>query len=149
MSRWTLRPQAKGGANGSFSAADRAAQYVRRHGWQFHGARVAEALTSPVTGHLGETAHGLTVVGWKGENGLAHCPEHRPRGGTMITSATLESIGTLLCIVCGGQLRGTEPAFNAVCVCTHPYATHNVNGLCIALPGVLGCGCVGWSEVRP
>lgn len=40
-------------------------------------------------------------------------------------------------------------SLNATCLCTHPYSTHNVNGLCIALPGVLGCGCLGWSEVRP
>jgi hypothetical protein len=33
-----------------------------------------------------------------------------------------------------------------VCICTHPRSDHNINGLCIALPGVLGCGCLGWSE---
>lgn len=33
-----------------------------------------------------------------------------------------------------------------LCVCTHPRSTHNVNGLCVALPGVLGCGCMGWLE---
>lgn len=43
-----------------------------------------------------------------------------------------------------------ERAFgDAVCLCTHPRSTHNLNGLCIALPGVLGCGCMGWSEKRP
>lgn len=41
------------------------------------------------------------------------------------------------------------PSLTAKCVCTHPYSSHNANGLCIALPGVLGCGCMGWSEKRP
>lgn len=35
-----------------------------------------------------------------------------------------------------------------VCICTHPSSTHNMNGLCIALPGVLGCGCLGLSLER-
>jgi len=103
-------------------------------------ARFEESGVLPVL----ETAHGLTVVGWKGENGLAHCPEHRPRGGTMITASDL--VGTVRCIVCDGRL-GTVTG--PVCLCTHPRSTHNANGLCIALPGVLGCGCLGWSEARP
>lgn len=49
----------------------------------------------------------------------------------------------------GAGVMDAVAQLEATCVCTHPYSTHNVNGLCIALPGVLGCGCLGWSEVRP
>lgn len=31
------------------------------------------------------------------------------------------------------------------CVCTHLLSSHNVNRLCVAVPGVLGCGCLGFS----
>lgn len=58
MSSWTLRPQATGGVNGSFNAADRAARYVRRHGWQFHGVGVQDAVAQleDITGT--RTLHG-------------------------------------------------------------------------------------------
>lgn len=31
-----------------------------------------------------------------------------------------------------------------VCVCTHPRSDHNINDLCIAVPGITGCGCLGF-----
>lgn len=62
--------------------------------------------------------------------------------------------GVLLCqdcktnplgIVLPEQTRWPEP----VCVCTHPWHTHNhLNIICEAEPGVLGCGCPGWKEKR-
>lgn len=43
------------------------------------------------------------------------------------------------------QTRWPEP----VCVCTHPWHAHNhLNTICEAVPGVLGCGCLGWKEER-
>lgn len=120
MGSWTLRPQATGGVNGSFNAADRAAQYVRRHGWQFHGAGVEEAvrdlgeamesmrrelegvtvaLTSPIT----ETAHGLTVVGWRGGFPTRlYCLEHRPLGCIPVTAADVTA--STDCHECGAGL---------------------------------------------
>lgn len=38
------------------------------------------------------------------------------------------------------------PELSTRCVCTHLRSEHNANDLCVALPGVLGCGCLGWSE---
>lgn len=32
------------------------------------------------------------------------------------------------------------------CVCTHPRYKHNSKSLCVALPGVLGCGCLGFAK---
>lgn len=37
-----------------------------------------------------------------------------------------------------------EASHDPVCVCTHPLSAHNLNRICIALPGVLGCGCLGF-----
>lgn len=145
MGSWTLRPQATGGVNGSFTAADRAAQYVRRHGWQFHGAGVQEAVrdlaafswasrsaregvasvlaafdvpaelalpdglewayeTTPPTQ---ETAHGLTVVGWRCTKGLVFCPEHRGCGNVPVTSGDLNTTpgSPFECFECGRDLR--------------------------------------------
>lgn len=31
-----------------------------------------------------------------------------------------------------------------VCVCTHRLSEHNINHLCIAVPGTAGCGCMGF-----
>lgn len=44
----------------------------------------------------------------------------------------------------GRTVRMGDP----LCVCTHPLSVHNLNRLCIALPGVLGCGCLGFQEAR-
>lgn len=143
----------------------KALRMVRRHAWQFHGAGVMDAVrqlegsgtvrqrTGLISGQeiriardrLGlpyeETAHGLTVIGWHDTEGKVFCQDHRPTGGAPLTAAGLPVDS--LCHLCGGQLWDAPVP---VCLCTHPYATHNVNGLCIALPGVIGCGCLGWSE---
>ena len=39
-----------------------------------------------------------------------------------------------------------EASHDPMCVCTHPLSSHNLNRLCIALPGVIGCGCLGFLE---
>jgi hypothetical protein len=39
-----------------------------------------------------------------------------------------------------------EASHDPLCVCTHPLSAHNLNRLCIALPGVTGCGCLGFLE---
>lgn len=48
------------------------------------------------------------------------------------------------CPVCAVSTYLTGEA--AVCICTHPKSDHNLNDLCIAVPGVLGCGCLGFAE---
>lgn len=48
------------------------------------------------------------------------------------------------CPVCAVSTSPTGES--AVCICTHPKSDHNFNDLCIAVPGVLGCGCLGFSE---
>ena len=30
------------------------------------------------------------------------------------------------------------------CVCRHPFHAHNFRGLCVEVPGVTGCGCLGF-----
>lgn len=91
-----------------------------------------------------------SVVGWRSPSGLLLCLKHPHREAAPVTSV-LEGA---TCAVCGEQLGAvtepepSRPSLTAKCLCTHPYSSHNVNGLCIALPGVLGCGCMGWSEVR-
>lgn len=175
MSKWTLRPQRTTFRVGNPSAASRAKRMVRRHGNEFHGAGVQDAVrdltdlerfawasqaardgvaammvafkgsyewcleTPP-----GETAHGLTVVGWHDTAGRVFCPEHREPGYAPLTAAGVPVDAD--CHECGAKL-GAVP--DRVCVCTHPYSKHNVHGLCIAIPGVLGCGCLGWSEAGP
>lgn len=45
------------------------------------------------------------------------------------------------------QRRSTGALLHGVpelCVCTHPREDHSSAGLCTAVPGVLGCGCLGW-----
>lgn len=103
MSSWTLRKQrlertAPGPQR--HSAALRAYRVVRRHANEFHGADVADA----VQWLTAETAHGLTVVGWKGTNGCAYCPEHRPSGATPVTAADLTLVGAVHCLACGVKL---------------------------------------------
>lgn len=103
---------------------------------------------------LPETAHGLTVVGWKHPvtTGIYYCPSHRPMGGVPVTAADVTA--SFECWNCGTRLLGPVVVgwmpdgdrIQPMCLCTHPRSAHNVNGLCIALPGVLGCGCLGWSE---
>lgn len=50
------------------------------------------------------------------------------------------------CPGCRIGFHPKHPASGPVCICTHPKSQHNVNDLCIALPGVLGCGCLGFAE---
>lgn len=56
---------------------------------------------------------------------------------------TLSRIGRLF-----ADFKDGLAQLDQVCVCTHPAAVHNDNGLCIALPGVLGCGCLGFQEAE-
>lgn len=175
MGSWTLRQQRlydpHGNRSQDHAAARRAVRYVRRHAREFHGAGVEEAVRDlaalswasrsaregvasvlaafdvPAETVFGETAHGLTVVGWRCTKGLVFCPEHRGCGNVPVTSGDLNTApgSPFECFDCGKDLR---PPLNTVCLCTHPYSSHNVNGLCIAFPGVLGCGCMGWSEAQ-
>lgn len=90
-----------------------------------------------------ETAHGLTVVGWKGENGCGYCPEHRPSGATMITTGDLLQTGTVLCLACGTKLGpAVAPSIQpAQCPdCSH---AHVEGQNCTAPMGPGFCGCTG------
>lgn len=51
-----------------------------------------------------ETAHGLTVVGWKHPvtTGLYYCPSHRPMGGVPVTAADVREFTD--CWNCGTRL---------------------------------------------
>lgn len=52
---------------------------------------------------------------------------------------------TLLCPACTLNPLGIKlPKPDPVCVCGHRKSGHNFNDLCIALPGVTGCGCLGF-----
>lgn len=53
-----------------------------------------------------ETAHGLTVVGWKHPDatGLYYCPDHRCLGGVPVTAADITS--PTECWNCGTRLLG-------------------------------------------
>lgn len=51
----------------------------------------------------------------------------------------------LMCPACAANPLGIVlPERNPVCVCGHRKSDHNLNDLCIALPGVTGCGCLGF-----
>jgi hypothetical protein len=53
-----------------------------------------------------------------------------------------------LCPGCRDNPLGIVLPPDPVCICTHPLSQHNLNGLCVALPGTTGCGCLGWLEKR-
>lgn len=38
----------------------------------------------------------------------------------------------------------TLPDPDDECVCRHPFHAHNFRGLCVEVPGVTGCGCLGF-----
>lgn len=50
----------------------------------------------------------------------------------------------------GMQARASEPESDPddECVCTHPRHAHNPQGLCVKIPGVTGCGCLGFLDRR-
>lgn len=50
----------------------------------------------------------------------------------------------------GQQVRANEPENDpdTECVCTHPRHAHNPRGLCVMIPGVTGCGCLGFLDRR-
>lgn len=57
---------------------------------------------------------------------------------------------TLLCPACTENPLGIRlpalPDPDTECVCTHPFHAHNFHGLCVKVPGVIGCGCLGFQK---
>jgi len=49
-----------------------------------------------------------------------------------------------LCPDCKSNPLGIVLPPDPVCICTHPLSQHNFQRLCIALPGIVGCGCLGF-----
>ena len=50
----------------------------------------------------------------------------------------------LMCPPCAVNPLGIVLPPDPVCICTHPLSQHNFQRLCIALPGTIGCGCLGF-----
>lgn len=188
MGSWTLRGFTPRfdykGEQQDHPAALRAQRYVRRHGWQFHGAGVKDAVQRltladlvlarqdsqkaqeavkqamaafgeslkgivsqgraglELSGPVEETAHGLTVVGWK--DGAPHlvffyCLECRPAGSSPVTAADVTA--STECQDCGTRLLGPAipPAECPDCKHAHVEGQH-----CTApTAGPFPCGCTG------
>lgn len=111
------------------NARERALRYVRRHAWQFHGAAVRDAMEQLTgEGFTGQVVGPFTVREVRAARvrlGL------RPSLAAELPRAT-------------GTPKWDRTVQVPTCVCTHRMDQHNINGLCIALPGVLGCGCLGF-----
>lgn len=124
MASWTLRPQRSTFRSSNPSAPNRAKRMIRRHAREFHGAGVQEAVRDlaalswasksarecgqvPAELVFGETAHGLTVVGWRCTKGLVFCPEHRGCGNVPVTNGDLNTApgSPFECYECGKDLR--------------------------------------------
>lgn len=77
---------------------------------------------------------------WPGERAARHAAL-----GAGWTYTWFKGAHKLMCPACAANPLGIKlPEPDLVCVCGHRKSDHNLNDLCIALPGVMGCGCLGF-----